>query len=720
MSGGTIPRIRYLDSYDHFTYDAVTISKMFDFVLIRGQKGIVNARTADLIVEGGSIFNQGLKLAQAKIGGTDLVHIGPSDWAADKRYAKEFAGTLSYNVSGGPSDEDQLLVVNKHGFTIDLLHTSDSGSFEGPINMNGYCIYNVGCIEMDLLHPPSDIGPSDLYSDAGRIVNLRNPKNDRDAVNKRYVDFIASDVEKTYVKKAGDTMTGPLIMDHTNISINSGNFETTDTNFISNSDTYSINNGTLTTTGTNFISNNDNYTFDDSTILNMSSNSDGQYNTGALIKNLRLPQDPADAVNKYYVDNIVSDVESKYVKKAGDTMTGNLTFSNNSGIIINSGGSFLQTDGNFTTNTVIFDSLSDTYNISDSYISYGSSDSGTSSDGTIVTNLRYPQHLADSANKNYVDTLFGTISGGVGAGLQVGLIMMWPTNSAPSTVRPSDTTYSPHGDSKYWLACDGSTFDPSRYPTLYAVLNNSNVLPDLNQRIPIGYSSTGSNVLTKSGPITGIPSSVETAHPQSIPIATEHLPIATIPISGTTNSVSVPVSGESVTINGTVHVDTQITPNSTVPTIKKVHGWYNPPLKNKDHTHEIYKTQSGNDIAIADQHNTLGNEINAISPNIPTTSDSTHYPYTPHISIDDVVDNIEVDLSNIQFNALNSVTNTLSGTVDPFNVDIPQLTVTGNTDPLGLGHKLPIPASNTNFSAQIPVIVMNFIIFASALPTTTP
>ncbi len=51
-SGGTNPNIRYESTYDHLKYDNVTISELYDFVKIRGQKGIINQSIADLLVEG--------------------------------------------------------------------------------------------------------------------------------------------------------------------------------------------------------------------------------------------------------------------------------------------------------------------------------------------------------------------------------------------------------------------------------------------------------------------------------------------------------------------------------------------------------------------------------------------------------------------------------------------------------------------------------------------
>jgi microcystin-dependent protein len=42
-----------------------------------------------------------------------------------------------------------------------------------------------------------------------------------------------------------------------------------------------------------------------------------------------------------------------------------------------------------------------------------------------------------------------------------------------------------------WLPCDGSTFDSTKYPTLYQMLGNSNVLPDLRGYFLRGLDTSG-------------------------------------------------------------------------------------------------------------------------------------------------------------------------------------------------------------------------------------
>jgi microcystin-dependent protein len=50
-----------------------------------------------------------------------------------------------------------------------------------------------------------------------------------------------------------------------------------------------------------------------------------------------------------------------------------------------------------------------------------------------------------------------------------------------------------------WLLCDGSTFDQTLYPELYALLGDSNTLPDLREKYLIGKGSGSLNLNTNTG-----------------------------------------------------------------------------------------------------------------------------------------------------------------------------------------------------------------------------
>lgn len=50
-----------------------------------------------------------------------------------------------------------------------------------------------------------------------------------------------------------------------------------------------------------------------------------------------------------------------------------------------------------------------------------------------------------------------------------------------------------------WLLCNGSTFDQTLYPELYALLGNSNTLPDLREKYLIGKGSSSLTLNSNTG-----------------------------------------------------------------------------------------------------------------------------------------------------------------------------------------------------------------------------
>ena len=108
---GTFPNIQYKESYDSFRNDKVTKTGYYDYLKIRGNNGIVNQNISDLVVDGGTISKQGVKIGRAKIGGKFV--------EANVVYSKDYAGTLSYN-----EEDDELVIVKKDGTAFDMLHAN--------------------------------------------------------------------------------------------------------------------------------------------------------------------------------------------------------------------------------------------------------------------------------------------------------------------------------------------------------------------------------------------------------------------------------------------------------------------------------------------------------------------------------------------------------------------------------------------------------------------
>lgn len=135
--------------------------------------------------------------------------------------------------------------------------------------------------------------------------------------------------------------------------------------------------------------------------------------------------------------------------------------------------------------------LTGTVNASGATVNYPTISSPTISNPTITGSVTGNQDFNNNVN------IDGTLSAGstsVSAltvnGLAIesgyipipGMIVMYSGSSAPTG----------------WAICNGSTFDQVEYPQLYALLGNSNTLPDLRDRFIIGAGSTF-NVRTPGG-----------------------------------------------------------------------------------------------------------------------------------------------------------------------------------------------------------------------------
>jgi len=109
---GTNQNIRYQSTFDYAQYDVVKTSRVFDVLKIKGQTSIINSVTADLIVEGGSIFKQG-------------VLIGDGGFKNHLTYSTNLSGVLSHEPNDSVGNE-ALIFINRDGNTINLLDTSHS------------------------------------------------------------------------------------------------------------------------------------------------------------------------------------------------------------------------------------------------------------------------------------------------------------------------------------------------------------------------------------------------------------------------------------------------------------------------------------------------------------------------------------------------------------------------------------------------------------------
>ena len=144
--------------------------------------------------------------------------------------------------------------------------------------------------------------------------------------------------------------------------------------------------------------------------------------------------------------------------------------------------------------------------------------------GSIETGALAGGAVTEPKIANNAVTLAKLASAVADALVPTGSIIAYAGNTAPSG----------------WLVCDGSGFSQSTYPALYALLNNTAILPDLRERVPMGASGTVA-VRTTGGTrkiqLNDLPAH---SHPNTI---------ASVTISGT---VGVTLAGGSHSHTGTV------------------------------------------------------------------------------------------------------------------------------------------------------------------------
>lgn len=139
--------------------------------------------------------------------------------------------------------------------------------------------------------------------------------------------IISGEIELPYVKIIGDTMTGDLNMQNANITVSRDTKHT------------EINGATVEATdGTNIVSMGEVEGSNSETVYGINSSGDLSLVTGGevvvknadgtevTVTNVADPVDPTDAVNKRSLDEAIAGVQvgPDFVRKAGDTMTGNL------------------------------------------------------------------------------------------------------------------------------------------------------------------------------------------------------------------------------------------------------------------------------------------------------------------------------------------------------------------------------------------------------------
>jgi len=227
-----------------------------------------------------------------------------------------------------------------------------------------------------------------------KIINVETPTDGTDAVNKDYVDSVAS-------KVSGNFTTGQIIIANSNgDSIRGYDFFSTDLSTVNLSIPFVISNTSNAdgTIGALNISGGVNVSKDlvVSGVINLNSNK---------LINLDYPTNNQDGANKKYVDDRIASITA-------GSVSGNFTQGQ---LIVGDAGGNIKGYSNLT-----YDGSSLTLNstVSNSFVCYG----GVSIDKDVfiggqlnlndnrITNVEYPVDSFDAVNKAYVDGLFNNIN----------------------------------------------------------------------------------------------------------------------------------------------------------------------------------------------------------------------------------------------------------------------------------------------------------------------
>lgn len=285
------------------------------------------------------------------------------------------------------------------------------GTMTGPIEMNGQKVTGVpaptenddaankayvdaatGGIEGELagylpLIGGTMTGPIEMTNQ--KITGLATPTNANDAVNKAYVDSNAgvsqTEGDARWVKKAGDTMTGPLVvsMNSKTTELNSATVETNDgTNTVAVGEVEGYNNATIP--GVSASGNLNLVSGGSVNLVEPTSNGTVQ------ITNVKDPVNAQDAATKNYVDSAIDD----YLPLAGGTMGD-------------------QARINVTNQLLIGDSASNQIDIMQgggiNIIAGGEglTITGNTDFGDSTVTVKTPVNGTDAVNKDYVDSAAG-------------------------------------------------------------------------------------------------------------------------------------------------------------------------------------------------------------------------------------------------------------------------------------------------------------------------
>lgn len=364
--------------------------------------------------------------------------------AAQQQTITTFESTLNEIKTTIAGIQDQLAELDGKYLRL------TGGTMQGPIDMNENFIQNVKTPVSDdqaankeyvdqavanvstgkylQLSGGSMTGPIDMANHG--LNNVPTPQNEGDAANKDYVDDLTTENKNyidaqinaiplnDYVKKSGDSMTGPLAMEQnkiTGVAAPTSNNDATNKKYVDDIDTNLK----------NLIAGIDGDVEGITAALNQYVSKSGSTMTGNLemssgskVTGQPVPTEDSDVTPKSYVDNIQSDLLSQlqdlaakiadlpetltgFVKKIGDTMTGTLQFAPSS----NSSYSNMMrqnTNSGYVVQQTNRSSPSGPARVN--FVTFNPDNSRPDDDNTILGSIHTPLLDTDASNKQYADS----------------------------------------------------------------------------------------------------------------------------------------------------------------------------------------------------------------------------------------------------------------------------------------------------------------------------